>query len=515
MNNLLMNKSLKKSSLERKIGASLAYINLALSTLFSFFLNPIIIGSLGPKEHGLLVLAQSTLGLFSILTFGLGNSYIKFYSQYNAKNDNDFINRLNGFFLMIFLTLGFFAFFLGTLFIFNVDIFFSNFTSEEIELFKTIFLILLLNLFLSFCLNIFTTYIFTNEKFIFERSILLLSSILNPLMIIIGLALGFKSIYVALTTVILTFIFGLIKIFYAIFVLNFRITFKSLEKSKIKLIFSFSFFVFLNIILQQFSENLPAFMVGIYFGTIEVSIVGLSKTFYNYFSQIVLVAYSFYLPFIHSENEKGADSEKFLKILNQSINISVPILIFILFSFVSFGESFISFFLDIKIYSSAYLFSIIMMVSLIFPLSISLILTVQEVKSFHYNRTIILFFSLLFQVFFSVFLFKFIGIFSIPLSHLFTSIVFEILLSKYLFVKTISININNLLVQIFYIIIRFIPLLIISIFIRLVSIPSFLIFLLLAFCYTLVFLLYYIFFIQKFIKTSKIISFIQSFLKIN
>ena len=74
-----------------KSGFILSYISIFIQSIISILYTPVMLRLLGESNYGLLQLAVSTMSSLSILSFGFGSSYMRFYSQYKADNDNNAI----------------------------------------------------------------------------------------------------------------------------------------------------------------------------------------------------------------------------------------------------------------------------------------------------------------------------------------------------------------------------------------------------------------------------------------
>ena len=94
---------------ERKAGATLTYINLALGFLVSLIYTPILLRLLGQSEYGLYNLVSSVVSYLGVLNFGFGSAYVRYYSRYKVNEEKDEIATLNGMFLIVFSLLGLIA----------------------------------------------------------------------------------------------------------------------------------------------------------------------------------------------------------------------------------------------------------------------------------------------------------------------------------------------------------------------------------------------------------------------
>ena len=72
-----------------RAGAVLSYVSIILSTVISFVYTPIMIGRLGDSEYGVYQFVLPIISYLSLLSFGLGSAYVRYYSRFKAADDRD------------------------------------------------------------------------------------------------------------------------------------------------------------------------------------------------------------------------------------------------------------------------------------------------------------------------------------------------------------------------------------------------------------------------------------------
>ena len=117
-----------------KIGVVLSYITMFIHNIISILYTPIMLRLLGKSEYGLYQLVFSVVSYLGLLSFGFGSAYVRFYSRYKVKNDEDGIARLNGMFITIFLIIALISIVSGSILVFNIEaIFKQGLTGSEID----------------------------------------------------------------------------------------------------------------------------------------------------------------------------------------------------------------------------------------------------------------------------------------------------------------------------------------------------------------------------------------------
>ena len=83
-----------------KLGSLLSYAQMLLSIIIGLVYTPVMLRLLGQSEYGLYNTVASTIAMLSVLSLGFNSSYIRYYSQYKLRNEQDKIAKLNGLFML-------------------------------------------------------------------------------------------------------------------------------------------------------------------------------------------------------------------------------------------------------------------------------------------------------------------------------------------------------------------------------------------------------------------------------
>lgn len=111
--------------------------------------------------------------------------------------------------------------------------------------------LMVFNLAISFPFTIFESIIVAYEKFIFPKVMGIVRSILNPMIMLHLLFMGYKSITMTLVSKFLNLICIMLNMYYCFKFLKIKIKFKNRDFALLKEISIYSFFIFLNIIVDK------------------------------------------------------------------------------------------------------------------------------------------------------------------------------------------------------------------------------------------------------------------------
>ena len=346
-----------------KAGAILSYISMGLGYLVSIIYTPIMLRLLGQSEYGLYNLVASVVAYLGILNFGFGSAYMRYYSRYKVQEDREKIASLNGMFLIIFSFIGFIAVIAGTILVLNTEfVFGEKLTVNELSKAKTLMMILVINLAISFPNIVFNSHITANEQFVFQKLIKMIRTVANPFIVLPILIMGYGSVGMVVTTTVVNITVEIINIVYCFKKLNMEISFKNIEISLMKEMTVFSSYIFLYMIVDQINWNVDKFILGRFKGTNEVAIYSLGAQLNTYLISISTTISSVFTPRIHRIVAKNSN-DKDKELTNLFIKIGRVQYIFvslILVGFLVFGKVFISLWAGINYIESYYVASILM-----------------------------------------------------------------------------------------------------------------------------------------------------------
>lgn len=237
---------------QRKAGTLLSYAYIIITNTISLFYTPYMLRMMGQSEYGLYGTASSFISYLSVLSFGIGGAYIRFNAKARATGDREEERRLNGMFLSVFTVLSLLVLIVGLIFIALAgQLVKETFTAQELFKLRVIMLILILNMMVSFICNVFMMALQAYEQFFFIRIVLLIAGVIQPIVNVIALSLGGRSVTITIISFAISLISYLAMFFYARKVIRFEVSFSGFQKDALREIFVFSGYLFLNSITDQ------------------------------------------------------------------------------------------------------------------------------------------------------------------------------------------------------------------------------------------------------------------------
>jgi O-antigen/teichoic acid export membrane protein len=353
---------------QRKAGAFLSYISLFLGTAISLVYTPFMLATMGQSEYGLYSLTASIVGYLTILDFGFGNAIVRYTAKYRALKQKEKEYNLNGMFIVLYSIIGVITVIIGIILYINVDrMFAAKMTIEEIEKAKILMLLLIFNLAVSFPLGIFSSIITAYEKFIFSKFVNIIRIIINPCLMIPLLLIGYRAIGMVVLTTVLNLAFLIINMLYCFSKLKIKVYFKKFDFSLLKEVSGYSFYVFLNIIVDKVNWSADQFILGTVAGTVAVAIYSVGAQINTYYLNFSTAISGVFLPKLTAMVTQKVSSKEISDLFIKIGRIQYIIMAYILAAFLLLGQDFINTWVGEE-YSSAFLIAAILIIPVTAPL---------------------------------------------------------------------------------------------------------------------------------------------------
>ena len=373
---------MSNSMSQKRMGMVLSYANIIVFIGVSFLYTPIMIRILGQSEYGIYSLASSIVGYFALLNMGFSSTYMRYYAYYKAKAQQEKICRLNGMFLLVFLSIGLFVFLAGTTLAFQLDVFLGDqLSGAEYTLTRTLVLILSLNMAIMMPGNVYTAIVVSQERFVFAKGIELLRTLCSPLIALPLLFYGYGSIGMSASVLLITVVSVMLNIYYCYRILSARFDFSHFDWSLFKDMAGFSFFILLQGIMDQFNWHVGKVVLANICGTAAVAVYSVGLQFNSIFTTFSTAICGVFTPQIHQlknmENALPKLNELFIEVGRGQFYI----VFFILSGIIFFGRGFICLWVGEE-YEGAYYIALLLML----PIALALMQNIAVEMLRAYNK---------------------------------------------------------------------------------------------------------------------------------
>lgn len=371
-----------KNTKELKGGVIVSYINILVNILIYLVYTPVLLTHLGQNEYGLYSACLSVMGYLSVLNFGFTGAYVRFYTRYQVRGNEKKVAELNGMFVVIFTVISIVVLILGSIMAFHAKAVLGNeLTKQELGVGKVLLLLMAVNLALSMENSAFVSFISSREKFIYLRLMELVKNICNPLICLPLLRMNLKSEGITWVLVLLTFVSFAANIYFCWKCLKMKFHFRSFDLALLKEIAGFSFFIFLQLVMDQINWQVDKFLLVRICGSASVAVYTLGAQINSYYVNASLAVSSVVIPKIHiyvNEKKEKEISELFAT----TGRIQGHILMAVILYFWAFGQVFMDLWVG-DLYQDSFYVAVILLLTSFLPLTQNTGLEVMRAKNQH------------------------------------------------------------------------------------------------------------------------------------
>lgn len=373
---------------QRKMGALLGYANILVKNLVNLVYTPMLLRFVGQGDYGVYQSTYSFVFSLTLLTFGFSQAYVRFYMQERAHGDENGVKRLNGMYLVLYIIVGLVALTLGFVFAANANTVFSaGFTSEQIELARVLISVMAVNIAVTLFSTVFDSYILAHERFTFQQSRQLLTTLATPLIAFLLLNLGMGAQGVAVAQLTVTLVLLVLNMRYAIGTLGMRFDVRRFDSRLFKAIATFSAWIFTNQICELINQNLPNVLLGAFSGAVAAAVFAVSVQIRSVFYSLSTTMSNVFTPLINRIVAEHDDNDMLTRLMTRVGRYQAILYMWVWGGFVLLGRFFIRQWAGSD-FDDAYWLIVVMTTPLFIPLVQNTGIEIQRAKNRHWARSI-------------------------------------------------------------------------------------------------------------------------------
>lgn len=364
-----------------KAGAALNYVVIILNMFVGLLYTPYMLRMMGQSEYGLYSLVASVISYLTILDLGLGNAIVRYTAKFRAEGKTTEQYEMFGMFLLLYIVIGIIAFIAGLGLFFNVDTFFgSTMSMEELDKVRIMMIFLIFNLSVTFPMSIFGSIITAYERFVFPKVVNIIRIVLNTVIMICLLEMGYKAIAMVVLQTVFNMLTLIINFLYCKYKLHIKVFFRNFQWGFLKEVSVYSFWIFLNVIMDRIYWSTGQFVLGAFVGTTAVAVFAVAIQLENMYMQFSSAISSVFLPKVTGMVARNDNQKEISDLFIRTGRIQYIVIALILSGFIVFGRDFINLWAG-EGYESAYPITLLFFVSLAIPLIQNLGITILQARN--------------------------------------------------------------------------------------------------------------------------------------
>lgn len=425
---------------EFKYGTLLSYVFLFISNITGILLTPFMLNKMGKSDYGLYMALGAFVMYFGLFDFGMKNTIYRFVSKYKItgelQKEKAFINTA----LFVSIVIAIIVGILGSIFYiyFLEDLYAQSLSATQLIKAKKIFAVLIISMIINFPAGVPFGMCNAYQKYIFSRSLNIIRYVLRALFIVIVLLNNGDSLSVVIIETILNYLHVIVSFIYIIYVLKSKFSIQYIDFKILNKIFSYSFYMFLMILISRIQWLSGNFILGVTTDTSSVTYYSIGITLGTYFSLFATTFYELLLP--KATNLSYSNIEQ-SDLTNEVVKIARLVFIglfFLITNFYFFGLEFVSLWVG-KDYNDSWLYAFLVMLSLFVPLTLEFCMTLAQAQNKIKHLAIVNFLVLIFFIIIGFFLSYSFGALSLVIS-ICVSVFFNSIYNVYIFNKFFNFN---------------------------------------------------------------------------
>lgn len=376
------------SNKQIKLGMILSYINLGVGNLIPFFYTPIMLELLGQSEYGLYKIASSTTSYLSLMAFGIGSAVSRYIIKARTQEGKEAEERMFGLFNLLFQGISLLTLIVGGLLTWKLDLFYgASLTAEELGTMRILVALMVINTAVSFSATSYNAVVSSHERFIFINSVNILSTIGTPVLNLVILYMGYRSIGMAVISLTLNILVRLIYIAYVRKSLNMKPRYDNLPRGAIKEIFAFSFWVFVSNIVSRIYTATDTVIIGAIptLATIGAAVYSVGSTFSSIMFNLAQVTPGLFAPKVNQMVFSGCNSKDLTDLVIKVGRLQGFVVSLVCSGFIAFGNPFLECYVGPD-YWEAYWVAVVIMIPNCIPLVQSVANSILQAKNMHQFR---------------------------------------------------------------------------------------------------------------------------------
>ena len=325
-----------------KFGALFSYFAIAFNMLAGLLYTPWMISQIGQSSYGLYTLATSLITMF-VMDFGMSAAVTRFVSKYNAEGEQQKVNDFLGVVYKLYLAIDVVIFLVLVVVYFFIDSVYTQLTSEELEVFKVLYVIVGLFSVISFPFTNLNGILNAHEKFVELKGCDLFHKVFIIAAMVVCLLLGYGVYALVLVNAVAGLLTIAIKLFLIRRNTKVRVNFRYFDKGLLREIFGFSLWTTVGSLAQRLIFNItPSIIAAVSAtGSVGVAVFGLASTIEGYVYTFATAINGMFMPRIARIVHDGKREEELMPLMIRIGRIQCMIIGLLVVGFIAVGKSFI------------------------------------------------------------------------------------------------------------------------------------------------------------------------------
>ena len=348
-----------------------------------------LLSYVGQADYGVFQSSNSFVFSLTLLSFGFSEAYVRFYTQTVAHGGERDIRHLNGMYLTLYVAVTAAAVALGMGFSANAGAVFSaGFTEAQVSLARELLAIMTLNVASTLFTVVFNSYITAHERFVYQQTRQLVTTLATPLCAWALLAAGMGPVGVALAQLAVNLVLLALNARYAIVVLGMRFELRGADWGVMRGIAAFSAWIFGNQVCEMVNQSVPNIMLGAISGATAVSLFAVAVNIRQVFYSLSTTMSNVFIPKVNRIVATSDDNAELTRLMTRVGRYQMVLFCWVYGGFAILGKFFVTRWAGPG-FAEAYWLVLAMTLPVMVPLCQNVGIEIQRAKNMHHARSLV------------------------------------------------------------------------------------------------------------------------------
>jgi O-antigen/teichoic acid export membrane protein len=295
-------KKLDEIALFKNVSSS--WLALGVNICVGIFISPYILHHLGDEAFGLWVLIFSITGYYGLFDLGIRSSIVRYVAAYSATRDYTELSRLLSTALLGYSGIGALAIFITLGGSFFVDSIFRV-PPDFLHTARLLFLIVGTAVALGFPAGIFGGVLEGLQRFYLLNSTSICATMMRALLIVLALRHGYGLLMVALITVSMPLISGLVNAIMVLSILPVRLRFGNVKRETVRRIANYSSSTLIILVASRLRFKTDALVIGTFVSSAAITYFTIGSRLVEYAGEVVTGLAQVFVPMSSKSDATG------------------------------------------------------------------------------------------------------------------------------------------------------------------------------------------------------------------
>lgn len=437
---------------QKKLGVSISYLNLVLSTVTNIFLTPFMIRMLGDDSYSLYKVMQSFAGPLVMFNLGVSTIVTRAIVKYETLEEHNLKEKQNTLALAMLtsILMSVLVAVVGCVMcMFIPSVYGVNYSEKMIRQGQIIFMVFVLSTIFHILTDVFNGCAIGHERFAINSGLALLKNVLRVPLIVIVLAMGSNAVVVTVVDCVVAFVILTCSSSYTFLVLKERPKLTYISKRELLEMFSFSAAILMQVIVNQVNNNVDTMLLGAMVSEKWIiTMYSAALVVFSTYNSIVSVMASFFLPKATRLVTRNASGEELTDFVINPGRYQAMIAVAVVAGFAVLGKNFITIWIG-KQYIDAYYIILMLIIPVTIPLVENTAISILDAALKRIYRSVVLAVMAIINVFVSVILIKYFSFWGAAMGTCVSLCIGHIVLMNLYYAKTFGMNIPRMFGSIF------------------------------------------------------------------